>query len=73
MFTGGVDEANGSPQSVGRQVYIGCRWSTLSVIITQLVGANAAQEIDCQVWMITAYIFGYLSTLSASSLIILRM
>ncbi|KAH9999660.1 hypothetical protein BJV74DRAFT_165734 [Russula compacta] len=54
-------------------IYLGCRWCTLLAVITQLVGLDTAQGIDCRVWLILNYIFGYLSVLLASSLIILRI
>ncbi|KAH9983634.1 hypothetical protein BJV74DRAFT_613649 [Russula compacta] len=54
-------------------LYMGCRWCTLFTIIVVLVGPNATQQIDCPVYFIMAYSFGYLSLLFASSLTILRI
>ncbi|KAH9999662.1 hypothetical protein BJV74DRAFT_166007 [Russula compacta] len=54
-------------------IFIGCRWCTLFAIIPNLVGLDTTQGIDCRATVIMNYIFGYLSILFASSLIILRI
>ncbi|KAH9999664.1 hypothetical protein BJV74DRAFT_166064 [Russula compacta] len=54
-------------------LYMGCRWSTLSAIIVQLVGLDTSQPINCRIWLMMNYFFGYLAVLFASSLIILRI
>ncbi|KAI0250163.1 hypothetical protein BJV78DRAFT_612370 [Lactifluus subvellereus] len=53
-------------------LYLGCRWCPLVVLITQFLILDVSDGTGCQV-MIVTFIFGYLSSLFASVLIILRI
>ena len=35
--------------TLGRQLYVGCRWCTLAAVIIQLVGFDVTGGINCQV------------------------
>ncbi|KAI9455444.1 hypothetical protein BJY52DRAFT_1386110 [Lactarius psammicola] len=54
-------------------LYLGCRWSPLFAITSQFVGFDVSRKIDCQAWVILAFMLGYLSFVFASALIILRI
>lgn len=54
-------------------LYLGCRWCPLFAITTQVLGFDLYHKIDCQAWVLAAFIFGYLSFAFASSLIVLRV
>jgi len=54
-------------------LYLGCRLCPLFAIATQFLGFDLYHKIDCQAWVIAAFIFGYLSFAFASSLIVLRV
>ncbi|KAI0250158.1 hypothetical protein BJV78DRAFT_612056 [Lactifluus subvellereus] len=53
-------------------LYLGCRWCPLVVLITQFLVLDVSAGTGCQV-MIVSFTFGYLSSLFASALIILRI
>jgi len=54
-------------------LYLGCRLCPLLAIATQFLGFDLYHKIDCQTWVIAAFMFGYLSFIFASSLIVLRV
>ncbi|KAH9003031.1 hypothetical protein EDB86DRAFT_3073513 [Lactarius hatsudake] len=56
-------------------LYLGCRWSSLSLVIAQFLALDSggSQVIDCQVVIVMVFVFAYLTLLSASALIALRV
>ncbi|KAH9985803.1 hypothetical protein BJV74DRAFT_550991 [Russula compacta] len=54
-------------------LYLGCRWCPLFAIIFEFIGFDVSREIDCQAWVITTFMFAYLSFVFASALIVLRV
>lgn len=54
-------------------LYLGCRWCPLFAITSQLLRFDDSHKIDCQAWVVLTFMFGYLSFLFASALIILRV
>ncbi|KAH9068455.1 hypothetical protein EDB83DRAFT_2518798 [Lactarius deliciosus] len=56
-------------------LYLGCRWSTLSLVIVQFLAldSNGSHTIDCQVVIVMIFVFAYSTLLFASALIALRV
>jgi len=54
-------------------LYLGCRLCPLVSISSQFLEFDLHHEINCQVWVIVTFMFGYLSFAFASSLIVLRV
>ncbi|KAH8984968.1 hypothetical protein EDB86DRAFT_2833301 [Lactarius hatsudake] len=55
------------------QLYLGARWFPMFAIIVILVGFDSANRINCQACVISLFLFSYLSMISASALIGLRI
>ncbi|KAH8990014.1 hypothetical protein EDB86DRAFT_2831316 [Lactarius hatsudake] len=55
------------------QLYLGARWFPMFAIIVILVGFDSANRINCQAYVISLFLFSYLSMISASALIGLRI
>ncbi|KAH9178126.1 hypothetical protein EDB89DRAFT_1146494 [Lactarius sanguifluus] len=53
-------------------LYLGCRWSSLSLVIVQFL-AFGSHAIDCQAVIVMIFVFAYLTLLFASALIALRV
>jgi len=53
-------------------LYIGTRWLTLTLVIIELVAFNVRHGINCQTMITLNFVFGTLSLMSASTLVILR-
>jgi hypothetical protein len=54
-------------------LYLGCRWCALLAITLQIIGLDVSHKIDCQAWVLSAFVFGNLSLTFSSALIILRV
>ncbi|KAH8984967.1 hypothetical protein EDB86DRAFT_3105866 [Lactarius hatsudake] len=54
-------------------LYLGARWFPMFAIIVILVGFDSANQINCQAYVIFVFLFSYLSMISASALIGLRI
>ncbi|KAH9064518.1 hypothetical protein EDB87DRAFT_1597811 [Lactarius vividus] len=54
-------------------LYLGCRWSSLSLISLQFLGYDTPHELNCQVVIVMIFISAYLTLLFASALIALRI
>ncbi|KAH9161365.1 hypothetical protein EDB89DRAFT_735873 [Lactarius sanguifluus] len=54
-------------------LYLGARWFPLFTIIGMLVRFDSANRINCQAHAVSALLFPYLSMISASALIVLRI
>ncbi|KAH9032906.1 hypothetical protein EDB85DRAFT_2145301 [Lactarius pseudohatsudake] len=54
-------------------LYLGARWFPLFAIIGILVRFDSANRINCQAYVVSAFLFSYLSVISASALIVLRI
>ncbi|KAH9984831.1 hypothetical protein BJV77DRAFT_1035671 [Russula vinacea] len=54
-------------------IYSLTRMTTLLAVILNLVGLDVTTKIDCQLWITFELIFGYLSFVTASLLIVLRV
>ncbi|KAH9032859.1 hypothetical protein EDB85DRAFT_1163248 [Lactarius pseudohatsudake] len=54
-------------------LYLGARWFPMFAIIVILVGFDSANRINCQAYVIFVFLFAYLSMISASALIGLRI
>ncbi|KAF8273282.1 hypothetical protein EI94DRAFT_1297673 [Lactarius quietus] len=54
-------------------LYLGCRWSSLSLVIVQFIGLDTSYEINCQGVVFLTFTFAYLSLMFASALISLRV
>ncbi|KAI9436249.1 hypothetical protein H4582DRAFT_464189 [Lactarius indigo] len=54
-------------------LYLGARWCPLFCVISILVGFNSANQVNCQTFIVVAFLFSHLSLASASALIILRI
>ncbi|KAH9173109.1 hypothetical protein EDB89DRAFT_2242500 [Lactarius sanguifluus] len=54
-------------------LYLGARWFPMFAIIVILVGFDSANRINCQAYVISIFLFSYLSAISASALIGLRI
>lgn len=54
-------------------IYLGCRWSSLSLVVIQLLGLDTSSKINCQGLVVFTFIFAYLILISASALIALRV
>ncbi|KAH9080320.1 hypothetical protein EDB83DRAFT_2513231 [Lactarius deliciosus] len=54
-------------------LYLGARWLPLLCVITILVGFDSANQINCQAYAISVFLFSHLSLVSASALIVLRI
>ncbi|KAH9033338.1 hypothetical protein EDB84DRAFT_1438416, partial [Lactarius hengduanensis] len=54
-------------------LYLGARWCPLFCVITILVGFDSANQINCQAYGISVFLFAHVSIASASALIVLRV
>ncbi|KAH9967688.1 hypothetical protein BJV74DRAFT_799493 [Russula compacta] len=54
-------------------IYSLTRWAAFVGVVLNIVGLDITMSINCQVWMTSQLIFGYLSFGAASLLIVLRM
>ncbi|KAH9040295.1 hypothetical protein EDB83DRAFT_1651582 [Lactarius deliciosus] len=54
-------------------LYLGARWCPLFCIVTILVGFDSANQINCQVYAVSVFLFSHLSLASASALVVLRI
>ncbi|KAI0256391.1 hypothetical protein BJV78DRAFT_463342 [Lactifluus subvellereus] len=54
-------------------LYLGCRLCPLVVITMQFLGSSGPSKINCQAVIDIGFVFGYLTLLFASALIILRI
>ncbi|KAH9032848.1 hypothetical protein EDB85DRAFT_1162722 [Lactarius pseudohatsudake] len=54
-------------------LYLGARWCPLFCVITILVGVDPVARINCQAYVVFAFLFANISLASASALIVLRI
>ncbi|KAH9979052.1 hypothetical protein BGW80DRAFT_1455730 [Lactifluus volemus] len=54
-------------------LYLGCRWCPLFAIVFEILAFDTNNKIDCQAWVVAAFMFAYLSFAFSSALIILRI
>jgi hypothetical protein len=54
-------------------IYCITRVATLASVILNLVGLNVSTKINCQLWITSVLVFGYLAFVTASLLIVLRI
>ncbi|KAH9979050.1 hypothetical protein BGW80DRAFT_713106 [Lactifluus volemus] len=54
-------------------LYLGCRWCPLFAIVSQFLGFDTSNIIDCQAWVVATFMFGYFSFAFSSALIVLRV
>ncbi|KAI9428627.1 hypothetical protein H4582DRAFT_2162710 [Lactarius indigo] len=54
-------------------LYLGCRWSSLSLITVQFLGFDTSHKINCQAVTVMTFVSAYLTLLFASALIALRI
>jgi len=54
-------------------LYLACRWSTLCAMIMQLVAFDQSNGVNCEALLIMAFIFSYITFMSASCMIIARI
>lgn len=54
-------------------LYLGCRWCALLAVTLLIMGLDVSHKIDCQAWVVSAFVFGNLTLTFSSALIILRV
>ncbi|KAH8979242.1 hypothetical protein EDB92DRAFT_418055 [Lactarius akahatsu] len=54
-------------------LYLGARWCPLLCVIAILVGFDAENQINCQAYALSVFLFSHLSLASASAMIVLRI
>ncbi|KZV74188.1 hypothetical protein PENSPDRAFT_648193 [Peniophora sp. CONT] len=54
-------------------IYSLCKLSALAYTITNLVGYNVTEPINCDAWLTSRYVFATLSIMCASAIVVLRI
>ncbi|VDB95649.1 unnamed protein product [Peniophora sp. CBMAI 1063] len=54
-------------------IYSLCKLSALAYTITNLVGYNVTESINCDAWLTSRYVFATLSIMCASTIVVLRI